>query len=65
MIEYMVTKLPVQDAKRSSKKLNELGEEGWEFKFATAKDSNIVAILQREKPEPKPKRPKKKTPKDS
>ena len=45
--EYQVQKIPVQDVERATDALNEWGKKGYEFKFATTKDSMIVVVLQK------------------
>ena len=59
--EYVVTKLSVQDNKAATEELNRWGAKGYEFKFATVKDSRVITILQKvniSKPKPRPKKAK-------
>jgi len=45
--EYLVQKVNARNPDYASERLNELGEAGWDVRFGTAKDNDIILVLQR------------------
>lgn len=45
--EYLVKRVNARKAEYASERLNELGAEGWDVRFGTSKDNDIILVLQR------------------